>query len=283
MNNFLILKDSGASYEERLSCASIQHPLLSARNKPDDEDGAVVKEYLGDFVCHTYNQHKKLPNPSFQLAETILSESVPIVLLGDEMETESKENYFHAKNIDLQNNSWSTDCWYQLLRPQTLYSFETTFDLPNTSQTVKPHKSVVELIGDVRDQLDVPFVFNLAKRLDFLVEASQEEYPDQEPISPQSLQDFVNFLLEPNNLSCPEVVLTPNGNIRSQWKKSRNQHFAVEYLGNRNVRFVVFAPDQNDLDKITRVSGQTSLDSLIDNVKPYGVLSWSTLEIELAA
>ena len=155
--------------------------------------------------------------------------------------------------------------------------------MPSAPQTAKPHKSVVELIEDVGDQLDVPFALNLAKRLNFLVEASREEYPDQEPISPQSLQDFVNFLQESDNLACPEVVLTPNGNIRSQWKKSRNQHFAVEYLGNRNVRFVVFAPDQNYPDKITRVSGQTSLDSLMNHVIQFGVLSWSTIKIELAA
>lgn len=136
--------------------------------------------------------------------------------------------------------------------------------------------STVGLICYVRERMKPPFAKRLAKRLEFLVEVSQEEYPHQAPITPQSLQDFVRYLQSVPNLVYPDVVLTLNGNIRAQWREAKTRHFAVEFLGEDDVRFVVFAPDPKHPGKTTRVSGLSSVDSLMELVRPYGVLGWAS-------
>lgn len=137
--------------------------------------------------------------------------------------------------------------------------------------------STVGLICYVRERLKLLFAKRLAKRLEFLVEASQEEYPHQAPITPQSLQDFVRYLQSVPNLVYPDVVLTPNGNIRAQWRDAKTRHLAVEFLGQDDVRFVVFAPDPKHPGKTTRVSGLTSVDSLMELVHPYRVFGWAAV------
>ncbi|MCI0558234.1 MAG: hypothetical protein MN733_07040 [Nitrososphaera sp.] len=99
---------------------------------------------------------------------------------------------------------------------------------------------------------------------------------DQAPISPQSLQDFIEFFQFIPSLVYPNVVLTREGNIRAEWSRARNQYFAGEFMGDGNVRFVVFAPDPKHPEKTTRVSGLTSADSLMELVRPYGVLDWAS-------
>lgn len=177
-----------------------------------------------------------------------------------------------TKNPDL----WKPRFWIAETVRQSRFASET--QSPSRSQGPDPHRlSLGDLIVYVKEQLKVPFSERLAKRLDHLVETSREDFPYQAPILPQSLQDFIDFLQSVPNLAYPNVVLTPDGNIRTEWRKARNQHFAVEFMGEGDVRFVVFAPDSKRFEKTTRVSGLTSVDSLMDLARPYGVLNWASL------
>ncbi|MDQ3776643.1 MAG: hypothetical protein M3461_20965 [Pseudomonadota bacterium] len=110
----------------------------------------------------------------------------------------------------------------------------------------------------------------------YLAKISHEEFPEQTPIAPEPLQDFVAFLESTPKLVYPGVVLTPSGNIQAEWRKGKNRHFAVEFVGSGNVNFVVFAPDPKDPYKTIRASGMATVASLTDIVRPYGVDSWAT-------
>lgn len=136
--------------------------------------------------------------------------------------------------------------------------------------------SVTDLIYEIKRYLPVDYIDRLITRLLFLRDASLEEYPQQQPISYSSIYDFIKYLYNSPKLSYPNVVLTPSGNIRAQWRKASNRHFAVEFLGDGNARFVVFAPDPKVPSKTTRVSGLTSIDSLMEIVSPYKVVNWAS-------
>ena len=152
------------------------------------------------------------------------------------------------------------------------------------TQTETPKKvPASSLVAYVRDQLNVPFATRLGKRLDYLEETSREEYLTQAPIFPQSLQNFIDFLETVPNLAYPNIVLTPLGNIRARWRETESRYLAVEFQGNDDIRFVVFAPDKKDMFKVTRSSGQTSIGCLMDILRPYGVLRWVTLSEVKAA
>jgi len=136
--------------------------------------------------------------------------------------------------------------------------------------------SVAELISNYRTSSDLSFTDRLAARIESLVETSEEEFPEQEPMSSRSLGDFFAFIRSIPSIVYPDVVLTYEGNIRAEWTKARNKHFAIEFLGNNEVRYVVFAPDPKQPFKTNRASGLSSLDSLMEIVYPYDVLDWIT-------
>ena len=172
-------------------------------------------------------------------------------------------------------NFWGQEHWAG--RPPEHPRFHLESSSSSRSEQLSPPQPLVaELILQVREQFRAEFAERLAKRLDYLVKTSQEEYPEQAPIAPESLQDFVVFLESTPKLVYPGVVLTPSGNIQAEWRKGKNRHFAVEFVGSGDVHFMVFAPDPKDPYKTIRASGMATVASLTDIVRPYGVDSWAT-------
>ena len=177
---------------------------------------------------------------------------------------------------------WGQEHWAG--RPPEHPRFHLESSSPSRSEQPSPRQpSVAELILHVRERFKAEFAERLAKRLDYLAKISQEEYPEQAPIAPEALQDFVAFLESTPKLVYPGVVLTPSGNIQAEWRKGKNRHFAVEFVGSGDVHFVVFAPDPKDPYKTIRASGMATVASLTDIVRPYGVDSWATESTRRAA
>lgn len=177
---------------------------------------------------------------------------------------------------------WDPERWVGSTAKQPPFQLETRS--PSQSQKPSPQQSSVpELSLYVREELRATFAERLAKRLHYLARISEEEYPEQAPISRESLEDFVAFLKATPNLAYPGVVLTPSGNIQAEWRKANKRHLAVEFVGNGDVHFVVFAPDPRKSYKTTRASGVATVESLMDIVRPYGVDSWATEATRRAA
>jgi len=156
------------------------------------------------------------------------------------------------------------------ISPETESPFDSLDELRNEDEKVS------ELVSHIERQLNIDFAERLASRIQFLVEVSKEEYPDEIAIISDSLRNFVGFLQSTPNLNYPDIVLTPSKNIRVQWRTTNNRHFAVEFLPAGNTKFVVFSPDQNHPERTIRLSGLVSVDSLMETVKPHGILSWSS-------
>lgn len=151
---------------------------------------------------------------------------------------------------------------------------ESPFD--KLEELLNDDEKVLEIILHVRNQLNINFSKQLADRLEFLFDASKEEYPEEVAILPESLRNFVSFLQSATNLRYPDVVLSPSKNIRAQWRTGPNRHFAVEFLPTGDAHFVIFTPDPMHPDKTIRMSGLASVDSLMETVQPHGVLTWSS-------
>ena len=135
-------------------------------------------------------------------------------------------------------------------------------------------EKVYEIIKFLNDQINLTFSKQLANRIQFLIEASKEEYPDEVAILPESLKNFVSFLQSVPNFRYPDVVLSPVKNICTQWRTAPNRHFSVEFLPTGDVRFVIFSPDPMHPDKTNRISGIVSVDSLMRTAQPHGIQSW---------
>ena len=154
-------------------------------------------------------------------------------------------------------------------------------DAPISSpfQTIDERRSeaekVSELIELIRRSDELLFARRLARRLEDLVRIAKEEEPDQSEISSESLRMFFGFLREHTVFSEPGVVLTPPGNIRSQWRGAPNELCVVEFLGDGRVNFVVFAPDPHDPHETIRLSGiALPVEDFMGAVDRYGAGRW---------
>lgn len=154
------------------------------------------------------------------------------------------------------------------------------FDVPESpfdalDEKLSSEEKIRRLIDYISDKSDIQFAPELAARLEFLHQAVMED-PDEAPISPESLSNFIGFLQEAPNLRYPDIVLTPSNEIRAQWRTAPNRHFAVVFLPTGETRYVIFTPNLRDPDKIDRLSGTTSMDTLMETAEPHRVLDWAS-------
>jgi len=198
--------------------------------------------------------------------------------------------------IETAQESWTLDITGSFFSPASVVSLEVVNASPatfeaNLKEVVYPafespfdkldelreeDERVREIISHIRSHLRADFAHQLASRLEFLVEAAREEYPDEVAILPESLRNFISFLQSGTDLKYPDVMLAPSKNIRAQWRTAPNRHFAVEFLATGDAQFVVFSPDPNHPESTIRLTGLVSIDSLMETVRPHGVLSWSS-------
>lgn len=133
---------------------------------------------------------------------------------------------------------------------------------------------VKETISCLKSNASIHISDRVANRLEFLFEVSKEEEPEEIAILPESLKNFISFLNTHKKLKYPDIVLSPSKNIRIQWKEKPRKHFSIEFLPTGDTVFVIFYPDSFHKGKSIRLSGISHIDSLMDVVKPHGVLSW---------
>ena len=119
----------------------------------------------------------------------------------------------------------------------------------------------------------------LADRLILLKSLSRYEYPEQAPPVPASVLDLIIFLTRHRELAFPSIVLTPAGHVRAQWRRGRGEHFALAFLGDDAVSYVIFAPDRENLGNTLTASGVATVDTVMQIAEPYGVLRWASAPI----
>jgi len=224
-------------------------------------------------------------------------------------ELDAYEEYFAAKYYSMADEViddpeddegslgyWGTYDWNELefnfrlyFRGQIHASPLTLESIPEDSISVKwespfdtldeyrdEDEKVLRIISYIHTKLNTDFAQQLTDRLKFLYKVSQEENSNEIAIMPESLSNFVAFLQSETHLKYPDVVLSSSNNIRVQWRTTPNRHFAVEFLNTGDAHFVIFSPDPIHPEKTVRLSGIASIDSLMEIVRPYGVLRWSS-------
>jgi hypothetical protein len=150
---------------------------------------------------------------------------------------------------------------------------ESPFD--ELDEKLTNEEKIKNLIDYVRGGSKIQFAQELAVKLNFLNEVVNED-PDEDSISIDSMRNFISFLQNTTNLKCPNVALTPSNEIHAQWRTAPNRHFAAVFLQTGETRFVIFSPNSKDPEMIDRISGLTSVDSLLETIQPHKVLEWAS-------
>ena len=102
-------------------------------------------------------------------------------------------------------------------------------------------------------------------RVEYLYEVALEE-EGQEPLSSDSYLGLVSFLNGIPTLSLiPVLVLTYEGNIVAEWRRSPDEKLVLQFLDSFNLKFVFFYTDSYDPTKILRISGNGSALSFFED------------------
>ncbi len=111
------------------------------------------------------------------------------------------------------------------------------------------------------------FLDPLISRVGMLAQLAAEE-EDQEAVRSDSFAGFLRFLYahRPRIWRRPQLVLTPEGHLRAEWRETRDHRIAVRFLDENRVTFVFFAPDPHDPTQISRVGGSSSVYSFFETI-----------------
>ena len=150
---------------------------------------------------------------------------------------------------------------------------ESPFD--ELDEELTNEEKIKKLIDYVRGGSKIQFAQELGVKLNFLNEVVNED-PEDGSISIDSMRNFISFLQNTTNLKCPNIALTPANEIYAQWRTAPNRNFTVVFLQTGETRFVIFSPNSRDPEMIDRISGLTSVDSLLETIQPHKVLEWAS-------
>lgn len=233
-------------------------PARRSRNAPVSSSGTVI--YLNQF------EHPSSPAKSLTMSPA----------------GSSSISMFHWSYPIATNSLWNFGLWSSGMDIVGISDAEGitvgTEGTPSSQQWPQTSKeeNVQQLVNEALAFLSTPERERLAKRLLQLeTDAKEEGEPGCSGISIPSLRNFVNFLKTNKELLIPLISLTSEGNIYASWKASLNRIFSVHFLGDSNVRFVIFRPNDKHPDKTIRLSGSATADIVVEIAAKQGFRSWA--------
>jgi hypothetical protein len=212
----------------------------------------------------------------FQSAKEVCAESATCPNLEDFLADERNQinwSTTHIRNEVTLGFDVSSGT-YQMTQDTYKISFvDSPFD--ELDERLPDEDKINRSLVSVRHNKNISYAQRLADRLRYLYESVLED-PDEGSIPPDSLINFLYFLSETPGLRYPDVTLTPTNEIRAQWSTAPNRHFAVSFSSMGDARFVIFKPNSDDPDRIDRLSGITSVATLLETTRPHRVLEWTS-------
>lgn len=100
--------------------------------------------------------------------------------------------------------------------------------------------------------------YKVNRRIEFL---RLEAKSDGDSFNDASRRDLDLFRLEHPLLRRPRLFLLESGNLRAVWKGTGGQHLGLQFLGGKQVQFVIFSK-RTGATEISRVAGKDSFEGI---------------------
>ena len=127
----------------------------------------------------------------------------------------------------------------------------------------------------LQDSREIKHGKRIIQRIQALRQMARDDENEDGDISSDSLRSFYEFLSKHPEVNYPDISLTPDGDIYARWKGRDRSLFSVHFLPQSRVRYVVFAPDRKRSDLMDRISGTSSVDTVLETAdRAYGVIGW---------
>jgi hypothetical protein len=135
-------------------------------------------------------------------------------------------------------------------------------------------KEATTLISRIRQAFYIRNNITIANRLTNLFAESKEEEPNEVGINTESLNNYLKFIQSNPVLKSPLIGITPDKNIYVTWEVDKNKFLSIHFLPKDKAQYVIFKPDDRKQKETERLYGTVLTDSLMDEIKPRGVLDW---------
>lgn len=219
------------------------------------------------------------PTPNSQIGT--VQEAVPISLLFPDFSTDATsillENTL-PKNLRIE---YSSPTFQETAEIPPWQRYTGVVDPATELSTQESNENrVADIIRNIRDTKSIPDRELVAQRLFELLEDVREEDPVTNGISLKSLLNFYSFLqMHGYYLKKPAIGLTPTNEIYASWKESQASVFSIHFLASGFAHFAIIAPSPSPrIEKKVCISGTVNPDTLLEKVKPWGVLKWAGRE-----
>jgi hypothetical protein len=137
-------------------------------------------------------------------------------------------------------------------------------------------KQFLQEVENIRSDVTLNFAAQLADRLQDLLEAYKEDSGDK-ALSVYSLYSLIQFIKSDNRLKRPSLSATPDGNLYAQWRNAdRSCIFSVHFLSDETAKFFISQPNAKHPSRRNVLSGSTTVDLLLSQVAPLGIMRWAS-------
>ena len=109
-------------------------------------------------------------------------------------------------------------------------------------------------------------------RLVNLIELTEEEYPDTQLVSVDSLKDFKKFLELSGWWIRPKIGATDDGTIAVEWYIDDSHHLSIEFIGNEKIKYIMFITTE----KSGIIRGLSSIEHFFEINSVFKVREWIT-------
>jgi hypothetical protein len=99
-----------------------------------------------------------------------------------------------------------------------------------------------------------------------LIELKDWAVSEQVTMSSRSASDLSSFLNIASVRRSPALYLLDNGNVRAVWKGGRDEQIGLQFLGGREVQFVLFSR-RNDPEIAVRSCGRDTINGVLDQIQ----------------
>ena len=105
----------------------------------------------------------------------------------------------------------------------------------------------------------------LVARLEDLLRAYRDDY-EGHSLSAGAIDALAMFLSANLHLRRPRITATPSGDLYAEWTGPADLLLGVRFTESGQAQFVIFAPNAPHKDRIDRMSGITTADTLTEKL-----------------
>ena len=90
----------------------------------------------------------------------------------------------------------------------------------------------------------------------------------------ESFFDLIEFFSKQKSLRAPTLGITRRGNFVASWRAARDKLVTSQFLGEKRINWLIFAPGTDDSSMMETAAGETSFQNIMRRVRSFKADQW---------